>query len=240
MKLIIKKLLRYLGYRLSVYNSINVVDDYLNNIIKYKKIDCVLDIGANKGQYAVGLRSGGYSEWIYLFEPMLYEWTYLNKKGKNDLKWVVCDRCAIGDVDGEISINISSNSESSSILPMLKSHENVAPDSAFLSKEIVPICKLDDFIDKLKLTDHRNILLKIDTQGYEDRVLRGADSLLKLSKIIQIEVSCIELYEGQILIEDIIERLKEYRYYLHNIFPVFVDHNKFQVLQYDAFFIKEG
>ena len=63
---------------------------------------------------------------------------------RDDPLWDVYPRCAIGDHNGEVEINIAGNSESSSILPMLESHRSAAPDSAYQGKEIVPIKTLDD------------------------------------------------------------------------------------------------
>jgi hypothetical protein len=50
-------------------------------------------------------------------------------------------------------------------------------------------------------------LLKIDTQGYELEVLKGADDLLDRFDAIYCEVSFIELYKGQALANDVISYL---------------------------------
>ena len=60
-------------------------------------------------------------------------------------------------------INVSQNSQSSSILEMLPLHLKVAPDSMFISTENVIIHKLDTIIDEF-YQEGDNVLLKIDAQ----------------------------------------------------------------------------
>jgi FkbM family methyltransferase len=82
-------------------------------------------------------------------------------------------RCALGDHNGEVEINIAGNSEISSILPMLESHRSAAPESAYQGKEIVLIQTLDAVAGEY-LKDARAHFLTIDTQGFEWQVLDGA------------------------------------------------------------------
>jgi len=88
---------------------------------------------------------------------------------------------AIGDFSGTIDINISKNSVSSSILPMLDTHLNAAHQSKFVNIEKTKISTLDNIIN-IYLNDNSNCFLKIDTQGYEWMVLNGASNLLKKNR----------------------------------------------------------
>ena len=90
--------------------------------LRHSHIDLVIDIGANEGQFAKELRAGGYSGRIVSFEPLSAAHRRLLQESNRDSAWHVHPRCALGDRLGEIELNISGNSVSSSILPMLASH----------------------------------------------------------------------------------------------------------------------
>ena len=98
------------------------------------EIDLVLDVGANKGQFASEIRHCGYAGRIVSFEPLSQAHGELLQSSAGDPMWDTYPRCALGDHDGEAEINIAGNSHSSSIMPMLESHLNAAPESAYEGK----------------------------------------------------------------------------------------------------------
>jgi len=170
-------------------------------------IDLVIDIGANEGQFAKELRVGGYSGRIVSFEPLSAAHRRLLQESTSDSAWHVHPRCALGDRLGEIELNISGNSVSSSILPMLTSHSSAAPESAYLGHESAPLITLDSVASPY-LDDTQAPFLKIDTQGYEWHVLSGALATLPKIRGIHMELSLVPLYEGQRLWRECIERLE--------------------------------
>ena len=118
-------------------------------IIKNLEIDCLLDVGANIGQYASLVRSLGYEGQIFSFEPLSSAHKILKEKSIHDNFWTVYDRCGIGDQNKLETINISGNSYSSSFLAMLENHKKAAPDSEYLGQEEVNIYTLDDIFINL-------------------------------------------------------------------------------------------
>jgi FkbM family methyltransferase len=110
---------------------------------------------------------------------------------------MVFPRMAIGNRNSQVSINVSQNSVSSSLLNILPIHLNSAPDSKYIRKEKVKMYKLDTFIDEFK--KYKNILIKIDAQGYENYILDGAKKLIRLRNLkgLFIEVSFAKLYKNQ-------------------------------------------
>ena len=94
---------------------------------------------------------------------------------------IVHEQAALGDHNGFVDINISKNSVSSSILPMLSSHFEAENNSVYIGREKTPIITLDS-VAKKYLTQSSNCFIKIDTQGYEWQVLDGAINTLKNSK----------------------------------------------------------
>jgi FkbM family methyltransferase len=97
----------------------------LVNQLKSQQVQIVLDVGANSGQYATGLRKAGFKGRIVSFEPLSGPFSSLKRKASSDPLWD-CRQCALGDSDGTISINVAANAgQSSSVLPMLKSQQHV-------------------------------------------------------------------------------------------------------------------
>jgi FkbM family methyltransferase len=135
----IKKVVRKAGFdirRLSPRSSPRI--GFLQSLQNFD-IDLIMDVGANVGQFALELRSIGYAGKIVSFEPITTSYTELCHTAARDPNWEVYRRCAVGDFDGEIQINIARNSVSSSILPMLKSHSSVAEGSNYIGIENAPI-----------------------------------------------------------------------------------------------------
>ena len=104
-------------------------------------VNQVFDIGANSGQFAAELRSVGYKGRIVSFEPLLDAHRLLSESSARDPSWIAHPRGAIGDYDGEIELNISGNSVSSSVLPMMDAHSSAAVGSAYIDTEKVPIAR---------------------------------------------------------------------------------------------------
>jgi FkbM family methyltransferase len=200
-------------------------------------IDLVLDVGANRGQFATELRQRGYAGKIVSFEPLSQAYGELVKSSRKDAMWEVYQRCAVGDHDGETEINIAGNSESSSILPMLESHRSAAPESVYQGKEIVPIKTLDAIAGQY-LQGARAPFLKIDTQGFEWHVLDGALNTLPKIKGVLVELSLVPLYEGQHLWRDVMSRLEAAGFTLWGFQPVFSDPASGRTLQVDGIFYR--
>jgi len=201
------------------------------------KINVVFDIGANTGQFAYDLREYGYKGKIVSFEPLEQAYQGLLSKAKGDKNWIVHPRCAIGASSGEIEINVAANSASSSILPMLSTHEEAAPHTKYTHKERVLMIDLDSVLEQYASQDDI-LFIKIDTQGYEWAVLDGAEQTLKQSKGVLLELSLTPLYEGQKLWQELVNRLKVFNYSIFAIQPGFTDNNTGQTYQVDGLFFK--
>ena len=237
MKKILKELVRGMGFdihRLSVSSNSNF--QLLKGLQRFG-VDCVFDIGANTGQFASELRSIGFCGSIVSFEPLPDAYQVLAINAAGDSLWQVHSRSAVGDVDGEIDINIAGNSVSSSILPMLEAHSSSAKGSAYIGKVKTPIVRLDTVSSKY-LKANSNYFIKIDTQGYEWQVLDGARETLKNARGVLCELSLVPLYEGQQLWIAMLDRLKSQGFTLWSIQPGFTDPRDGRTLQVDAIFFR--
>jgi len=201
-------------------------------------VNLIFDVGANTGQFGVSLRELGYKHRIVSFEPLTAAWEELKITSRNDPLWDVASRAAIGNKTDEIDINISKNSQSSSVLNMLETHSTAAPESKFIGVERVPLRTLDHLALEY-LDSNTTSFLKIDTQGYEDRVLEGARKILEKISGLQLELSLVPLYQDQSLYDDLIEKLKNIGFNLWSIQPVFVDQDSGRLLQVDATFFRD-
>lgn len=201
-------------------------------------VNLVFDVGANNGQFGTELREIGYKGGIVSFEPLCLPYQELQKVAYMDGLWSAAPRCAIGDFDGNIEINVSGQTGSSSILSMLDTHINAAPLTAKVGVENVEIKRLDTVAHNY-LKDNSRILLKIDTQGYEDKVLDGAIQTLQSVSVLQLEVSLVELYAGQMLIWEMLDKIKVLGFELWGLDPAFVDSSTGRMLQVDAIFVKK-
>ncbi|MEQ9485199.1 FkbM family methyltransferase [Coleofasciculus sp. F4-SAH-05] len=240
MKNLIKQISRKFGFDIIKYypsplersRAINLKNkgaDMLK-LLTFHEIDLVLDVGANVGQFATQLFTIGYQGKIVSFEPLSSAYNQLLEASKNNQDWQVAERCAIGNKNGEIEINISENSESSSILSILPNHTDAAPKSAYIGSETTKIRKLSElvynYVDQSKAT-----LLKIDTQGYENDVLEGAKEIIPKLKGIHLELSLVPLYDGQILFDEMLDKLKNMGFSLYNLYPGFRDYRTGRLLQ---------
>jgi FkbM family methyltransferase len=234
---LIKEIARSLGFEVARYRPSSSPQSQINKIFENEKINLIFDIGANEGQFASQARSNGYQGKIVSFEPLSSASQKLHALANRDKDWIVHRRCAIGDHDGEIEINIAGNSVSSSILPMLKSHANAAVDSAYVSSEKVPIFCLDSIAHHY-LEPSSNLFIKIDTQGYEWQVLDGACEILKQARGVLCELSLVPLYDGQRLWRDIIDRLESEGFMLWALQKGFTDPRTGQSLQMDGIFLR--
>ena len=177
------------------------------HLLASNRVDLVLDVGANAGQYGRGLRDAGYRGRIVSFEPMRGAYARLEHEAKSDPFWDTRN-FALGDFDGSAEINISANSYSSSILEMLPRHVQSAPVSRYTGRESVAVHKLDTVIDALTVGSEA-LFLKVDTQGYEKRVLAGAAHTLNWIVGAQLELSLVPLYDGNALLGEMVKLMED-------------------------------
>ncbi|OBH66138.1 FkbM family methyltransferase [Mycobacterium colombiense] len=202
-------------------------------------VNVVFDIGSNTGQYAASLRNAGYQGRVVSFEPLSQPFATLEKRASKDPLWE-CRRHALGDVDGTVSVNIAGNAaQSSSVLPMLKSHQDAFPPANYVGVEDVAVYRLDSVAPQiLRPTDVT--FLKIDVQGFEKQVLAGSASTLADSCVgMQLELSFLPLYEGSMLIPEALEWAYSMGFRLTGLLPCFVDPRDGRMLQADGVFLRE-
>jgi FkbM family methyltransferase len=199
-------------------------------------VDAVLDVGANIGQFGQALRRAGFAGRIVSVEPLQNAYDALHRAAGADAGWST-QRAAVGERVGTITMNIAANSVSSSALPMLDRHTDAAPQSRYVAREEVPSTTVDDLVAQHALNP-ASTLLKIDVQGFEHQVLSGAAATLAQFVAIRTEMSLVPLYDGQLLMADMIAQLSERGFELWMFEPGFVEPGTGRLLQADGVFFK--
>jgi FkbM family methyltransferase len=239
MKNTIKNILHKAGWKMGRVTVMSSHALQLAKILQAHNINVVFDIGSNTGQFAIEMREFGYTGKIISFEPLPDAYKALLNASAADDKWMVHERCAVGAEAGSITINVAGNSVSSSILPMLSSHLESAPESKYTHAVESKIITLDSIYSQY-CDNNDNVLIKIDTQGFEWQVLDGANQALSACKAVLLELSLVPLYEGQRLWQDFMTRLLSLNFAIYAIQPNFVDANTGQTMQFDGIFIKNN
>jgi FkbM family methyltransferase len=238
MKIFINEFLKKINLRVEKISHNLKFSDLLVGLLNKNNINLVLDVGANAGQFAQSIRTNGYDKNIVSFEPLLEVYNNLLKISKNDNRWKVYKRCALGDRNEKSSINVSAYEQSSSILSMTSLHSKIKKNSEYVSKQEINIYKLDSIFNEI-CSSKDKIFLKVDTQGYEDKIIDGAKKSLSQIKGILLEASLVELYKGTTLWLDLILKIQKLGFLPWLIDRGFSDNINFRTLQVDIVFLRK-
>lgn len=170
----------------------------LRRFIAHFGVDCVLDVGANAGQYATMLRRDvGYRGTILSFEPNPDVFAMLDQASRRDDDWHVYN-IALSDRDGQAEFNIMAADQFSSLnLPSAGLEPIFAVRNRVERIVHVPCSRLDTLLpDLAPAHSARVILLKMDTQGHDAAVCAGAGAALTLMAGVQTELTVRALYAG--------------------------------------------
>ena len=185
MRLLIRKFLKSRGRDLIKYEPRLI--DFLEN----RKIDVVVDVGANRGQFAVLLRKDRYAGRIISLEPIAEVFESLQRTAAGDPLWTTLN-VAAGAQNGPAEIGVSEETVFSSMLPVNQAASDFDPTSRVVARETIQVRRLDELMADLE----GRIFLKIDTQGFEAQVLEGAGAWMSRVIGVQMELPCVHLYDG--------------------------------------------
>lgn len=166
----------------------------------------VVDVGANRGQFALLARHCFPRARIIAFEPLSAPAVRFRRLFADDGR-VTLHRVALGSHSGEATMHVSGRDDSSSLLPITAKQRSLFPGTGEAGTETVRIGRLSEFIGQTSI--ERPALLKLDVQGYELEALRGSEDLLEQFDWVSAECSFLELYEGQALADEVIGWLCE-------------------------------
>ena len=173
----------------------------------------VLDVGANKGQFAAFAFNAWPDAQLYCFEPL--------PKPRGTLKAIVAAKrvrvfdVALGSQASSMDMHIAQRDDSSSLLP-IGEHQTTLHGTHEVGVQPVKVERIDSLLNLSDLLSP--CLLKIDVQGFELDVIKGATGLLSAIDVIYAEMSYIELYKGQPLYSDIIAFLHDYGFAVAGVY----------------------
>lgn len=238
MKNLVRRLLNRAGYDIVHRQYANTdLAEHLRNVIAHYHIDCVLDVGANVGQYGQMLRGIGYGGYIVSFEPVRSVFKELTKAAAGDTKWAV-HPLALGATSEQRFINVFRDSVFSSFRQPSDYSKGVWEALSDVRAEEVTVVALDDVFQRIKTaTGAGHFLLKLDTQGFDAEVFRGATESLAHIRALQSELSLIPVYDQ---VEPPYETLKEFHsagYEISGMYPINRDPS-LAVVEYDCVLVR--
>jgi FkbM family methyltransferase len=216
------------------------LEHHIKEFFEKYQVDTVFDVGANDGQYADLLRRYiGYEGLIVSFEPIPELAAKLEQRAKQDPKWVVY-RMALGDEDGRLPLTVSASSVFSSFLDA-DSEQGVDDFDRAMTPQRrveVEVRRLDGLLPEIaRQHQMRNIYLKVDTQGFDQRVIAGAGAAMERFCGVQSEMSLLPIYKGQPDAWTSLDTFRSKGFEITGLFPVSRDRH-LRLIEFDCVMVR--
>ncbi|PYO47915.1 MAG: hypothetical protein DMD72_08870 [Gemmatimonadetes bacterium] len=231
------RLARRLGFYVTRDPVWLVYEDHIVRVLSTLRINCVLDVGSYRGDFAKWLRRIGYAGLIISFEPVAANFDILEEARADDTEWHT-HRLALGATTGSAEIRVFSGETFHSFLAPSDYGRARFPDKLqVVRRELVPVERLENILDELTAgLDHPRILLKVDTQGYDLEVIRGLGGKVGAISALQIEMSVKPIYD-QVTNSyvDALAYLQQLGFQMSGMFPVsYSDNDNLRVVEFDC------
>jgi FkbM family methyltransferase len=224
----IKEIFKFIGY--DIYKLRN---SYRHNLLGLRnfQIKTIIDGGANRGQFAKSILNHFPNARILSFEPCKEAFDELDNWAKNNTCGrVIAFNVALGEMNSTVKIYQHKLDWYSSIL-------KYKVDSPDIVQKDIQIRTLDKFISDQSIQINPDLLIKLDVQGYEDRVIRGGVNTFLKAKAILLEVHFDHVYDGQANFKDILTSMEDLGFkYAGNFEQSYADDGHVQYV--DALFLK--
>jgi FkbM family methyltransferase len=206
-------------------------------LLRDLKINCVLDVGANRGQFASRLRAGGYRGRIVSFEPVGHVFADLERAAAGDPEWVV-HRLALGEEDASSEIHVDERALSS-LLPASEFGREWKPRMGTATTETILVRRLEDvWDDAVRGLPQPRVLLKLDTQGFDVPAFRGAGDRIPDIAAVQTEVSVTPIYDGMAPMAEHLAVFVDAGFTLSGMTPVSYAFGSLQAIEFDAVLVR--
>ena len=201
--------------------------------------DCVLDVGANVGQFGKSLRDAGYDGRIVSFEPLPHLAERLDEHADRDPNWHVM-RYALGDEDTEAEMTVvAGRGSTSSLLPVSEFGASWSSRLSGVDTQSVPVRRLDGVLDEaLAGLDEPRVFLKMDTQGYDLRTFAGAGDRIADIVGLQSEIAALPIYDHAPLMHEALATYTAAGFDPTGIFPVSRDKGTPRIIEFDVVMVR--
>jgi FkbM family methyltransferase len=211
----------------------------LRQILGKLSINCVLDVGAHRGEYGTLLRKIGYRGWIISFEPVRDSYEFLKSVASSHPPWRVYPY-GLGVSNERRGINVTEETSFSSFLTPLEESQTRFPKNRVKSREDVDVRRLDSILEEcLTNISSPRIYLKLDTQGFELSVMEGAQSTLPRILALQTEVSVHDIYQDMHKFVDTVAKFQAAGFEVIDFVTVNRDIDQLCVIDTDCFMARK-
>lgn len=232
--------LRRCGLEVVQRDGANLLGLHLWKLFNRYQINVVIDVGARRGEYGVGLRCNGYKGRIVSFEPVSESFGFLSKRAARDPRWLA-HNLALGRERGDAKINVTEVTHFSSFRsPAPLAYEVFGRQPTIHSTEVVTVATLDEKFGEIisGIRDPR-VFLKMDTQGWDLEVLGGAAESLAHVLALQTEVSTQAVYEGMPMMRESLDYLERCGFAISGLFPVNLD-DDLRTVEFDCVVVRSS
>lgn len=211
---------------------------HLRSQLRRHTIDLVIDVGANRGQFALDVRRAGYGGEILSFEPLAAHQSELAQLAAQDGYWKIIP-CALGIASAELDLHVYHDDSFSSL-----HRSNATAQKSFGHMvrldhvERVPVRTLDAVCAELGIDTQKRVLLKSDTQGHDGDVLRGASRVLEQTQVVLTEANLVPIYDNATRIEELETLLLPRGFVRAGQFPISYNPVSHELMELDCFFAR--
>ena len=230
--------MKFFGKRRGKLSRVDGDDERIVQLIGLHSADAVIDVGANVGQFAQRLRSADLGLPILSIEPGAMAHAVLAKASASDPNWRVAPPMALGDASGSAQLQVNIRSDMSSLKTIAEATIAAFPKAKPVGIEEVRLERLDGILAELADPHWKSLFLKIDSQGSEAEILRGAHGILDRVVGVQMEMSLLPLYHGEPIYLAHVNELDRLGYDLQMVIPGFFSRSLGRQLQFDGLFFR--
>lgn len=239
LKQTLRKAAYTVGLQVGRFPGPDTLQGHLKSFFQRTGINCVIDVGAHLGEYAQEIREIGYRGRIVSFEPVRTSYEVLVKKAREERDWII-QHCALGSEDGEKEINVYQGTVFNSFLPSSSvGTERFGAQVELAAKERVPIRRLDQVFETcIDGIANPRVFLKMDTQGWDLEVVKGASGILDRLVGLQSEMAVKQCYEGMPGYTRALDHYAALGFQVTGMFTVARDTDGLQVMEFDCVLLR--
>jgi FkbM family methyltransferase len=229
------------GAHIGRFPSADSLQGHLLSFFRRTGINCVIDVGAHTGEYFETLSEIGYRGRVVSFEPVKANYEALARKARREKRWLIRN-VALGAEAGAKEMNVYQGTVFNSFLESNEyGSERFGNMVERTKSESVQVARLDTiFADCVAGLDSPRVFLKMDTQGWDIEVLRGASGILDRIVGLQSELSAQHCYNGMVPYTKALEHYNELGFQVTGIFPVARDKDELRIVEFDCVMLHQA